>query len=1032
MTLKPGTRIGRFEIVSPLGAGGMGEVYRAKDTNLGREVAIKTLPPELSAHKDRLARFEQEARAASALNHPNIVTIYEFGRDDSTHYIAMEIVEGETLRHLCASGPVPMRQVIQIAAQILEGLAKAHEAGITHRDLKPDNVIISRDGFAKILDFGLAKVAITESQDPLVTRSATGPTTLPGELVGTVSYMSPEQANGEPVDFRADQFSFGTVLYEMVTGKHAFRKAGVAETLMAIIKEEPVPVLSLNPQAPAPLCWIVERCLSKQPEHRYASTRDLSRDLASIRDRFSEMPFKRPQVRPSNLPAQRTAFVGHESELAAAKELLLRPDARLITVTGPGGIGKTRLALEVVGQVMDHFSGGVYFIPLAALRDPGLITSVIAQTLGVRESGGQSVLDALKESLRSAFCAPTLLLLDNFEHLISAGSLVAELLGAAPAVKFLVTSRAALHVYGEHEFPVPPLALPESKTAVPVSALSSYSAMALFASRAAAVKPGFEVTDENSSGIIEICTRLDGVPLAIELAAARVKFLTPSAIRTRLANRLQLLTGGARDLPERQQTLRGTIDWSYDLLSPEEQKLFNRLAVFTGGCTLEGVEAVCDTKGDLGIDLLDGLASLVDKSLIQQVQFAEGESRFAMLDMIREYALEKLAASGEESPTRRAHAAYFLVLAEEDAAATADAERTEWLRSMDMEHDNLRAALEWLTETSSAEWALRLGVSMFRYWEQREYLAEGRERLGKILKLDQAAARNNLRSRALFAAGVLAVGQGDYASSVPLLEESVAISTELGDKRGVAVSLNALAVQARDRGDSAASYSLFGRSLAIWRESNDPLAVARGLSNMANVVKLQGDFARARSLYEEALAIFQKLGDRTGAAWTHNYMGDAAHGQSDVAAAQTLYEQALAAFRELGDRWGVASSLGDLGNLARDQKNYPLAHSRYCESMKVFQELGHKRGIARVLEGLAYSAAVESQPERALRLAGAAAVLRQSIGAPLTSAEHERLEKSLEVARQSLAGTAASAAWMDGWVMPLDKAIAEALQARPA
>src|SRR6266850_2317312 len=1026
MALTSGTKLGPYEIQSPLGAGGMGEVYRARDTRLDRSVAIKILSAAFSADCDRLVRFEQEARSASALNHPSIVTIYELGQDGSTHYIAMELVEGKTLRELLVSGLLPMRKAIEIAAQAAEGLTKAHEAGITHRDLKPENLMVSHDGFVKILDFGLAKHGSPSGEHSDMFHTSMS-LTAPGLVLGTVGYMSPEQAGGRPLDCRSDQFSFGLVLYEMVTGMRPFQKDTAAETLVAILREQAEPIVAQNRDAPAPLCWAIERCLAKEPEKRYVSTRDLAREFAAIRDRFTEKPVKQLETRPANLPVQRTGFVGREKEVAAAKELLLRQDVRLVTVTGPGGIGKTRLAVEVASGLIELFPGGIHFVPLSPLSDPGLIASVIVQTLGIREAGGQSPIEILKKNLQDSLRAPMLFLLDNFEHLIQAAPTVAELLAMGPNLKILLTSRAALHVYGEHEFPVPPLALPDSRSMPSLEMLSQYPAVALFVQRAVAAKPDFELNPENASAVTEICARLDGLPLAIELAAARVKVLSPISMLTRLASRLQLLTGGARDLPQRQQTLRAAMDWSYDLLNPSEQKLFRRLSVFVGGCTLEGVEAVCDTKGDLDLDLLDGMASMVDKSLAQQVEQAKGESRFTMLETIREYGLEKLKASREEALTKRAHAAYCLVLAEEEATEQSGAEGVEWVVRFALEHDNFRAGLEWLTETGDAEWGLRLGTALFRFWEIREYLAEGRERLGRLLQLAGAAAPTKARTRALFAAGVLAGEQGDYASADALISESADIARQLGDKTGVAVSLNAKAVHSRDRGDVVIAHALFEESLALWRELGDLKAVARALSNLANVVKLQGDYDRARSLYAECLSIFRGLGDRTGVAWSLNYQGDVARDQGDSAAARTLYENGLAIFRELGDRWGIAGTLADLGSLAREQRNYPRAHSLYRESIKVFQELEHKRGIARLLECFACSAAAQFQAERSLRLAGAAAALRQNIGAPLTPAEQAKLEASLGPARQAMTNTAGATAWLEGWGLSAEKAIEEVL-----
>jgi predicted ATPase len=1026
MPLDPGFKLGPFEIVATLGAGGMGEVYRARDLRLERTVALKLLPADFSANSDRLQRFEREARSASALNHPNIVTIYELGKDGSSHYIAMELVEGQTLRELLAAGPLPMRKAIDIAVQIAEGLTKAHEAGITHRDLKPDNIMISHDSFVKILDFGLAKQA-SSSGNALDTDTTSTSLTAVGLLVGTVGYMSPEQVDGQPLDFRSDQFSFGLVLYEMVTGKRPFHKSRLAETLVAILREQAEPVAAQNRNAPAPLCWAIERCLEKEREKRYDSTRELARELAAIRDCFSNDPNKRAEIPTSNLPVSRTGFVGREKELAAAKELLAREDVRLVTVTGPGGIGKTRFAVEVANGLLEQFSGGIHFIALSPVSDPALLPAVMVQTLGLREVGGQPALQILKKNLQDSLRAPMLFLLDNFEHLIAAAPAVAELLAAGPNLKILVTSRAALHVYGEHEFSVPPLALPDSRSARSLELLFQSPAVALFVQRAAAAKPGFELNHENAAAVGEICARLDGLPLAIELAAARVKVLSPSSLLSRLASRLQLLTGGARDLPQRQQTLRAAMDWSYDLLNPAEQKLFRRLSVFVGGCDLEGVEAVCDTKGDLDLDLLDGMASMVDKSLVQQVDRRGGESRFVMLETIREYALEKLTASGEEKLSSQAHAAYCLVLAEEEATKQGGAEGAAWLERCSLEHDNLRASLEWLTENGKADWGLRLGTALFRFWEAREYLAEGRDWLGRLLKLAGAAPATKWRTRALFAAGVLAGSQGDYGSAVSLMRESQECARRLGDKTGVAVSLNALGVLTRDRGDVPTAQAMMEESLLLWRELGDLKAVARGLSNLANTCKLQGDYDRARTLYAECLSIFRGLGDRTGVGWSLNYQGDAERDSGDFVSARSLYERALAIFWELGDRWGIAGTLADLGSLARELRDYPTAHSLYRESIKIFQELEHKRGIARMLECFACSAAAQSDAERALRLAGAAAALRQHIGAPLTPNEHIKLEACLEPARQALPNNASAMEWLQGWGLPVDKAIAEAL-----
>jgi predicted ATPase len=1021
MALALGEKLGPFEILGPLGAGGMGEVYRAWDTRLERTVAIKVLPERVSQKPEQRNQLENEARAISKLSHPNICTLHDISHHQGRDFLVLELVEGKTLREVLTAGSIPVRKIIPIAVQIADGLARAHELGIVHRDLKPENLMVSPET-VKILDFGLARLGL-EAEEDLTGDHTAASKTQPGTILGTLGYMSPEQARGGATDFRSDQFSFGVVLYEMLTGRRPFRRASAAETLGATIHEHPESIGRLNPEVPPPLSWVVERCLAKEPDKRYFSTLDLARDLLAIRDRVSDLQPSRSEARASNLPAPGSAFVGREKELAAAKALLLRDDVRLVTATGPGGIGKSRLALEVAREVSEAFPGGVYFVPLAAVKDSGLLAFAIMRALSLKETANQSPLETLREYLQNSLTAPTLLLIDNFEHMVEAAPALAELMALTPNLKFLVTSRAALRVYNEHEFPVPPLALPDSSSLPSLEKLSQYSAIALFVQRAAAVKPDFALSKENAPVVAEICARLDGLPLAIELAAARIKLLSPSAMRARLASSLQLLTGGARDLPARQQTLRQAIDWSYDLLSEAEQRLFRRLSVLVGGCNLEGVESVCDAKQDLGLDVLDGMTSLVDKSLARQTEQADGEPSFSMLETIREYARGKMSESGEEPLIRRSHAAYCLVLAE-DAAAEDAAESPSGLQErLEIESQNLRAALDWLIETGNAEWGLRLGVALFPFWERRERLTEAREWFGKLLKIPSGAALPALRMRALHCAGVLATEQHDYREAVHLLTESLQIGRGLKDARSIAVSLNALAVVHREQSDLPAARAFCEESILHWRQLQDSPAVARGLSNLAGIASAEQDPQRARSLYEESLAIFRELGDRTGAAWARNHQGDLARDEGDSAAASSLYRQSLADFRELGDRWGIAGSLADLGNLAREQREYDAAAVLYRESLGLFRDLDHKRGIARLLESFACSAAAQSQPERALRLAGAATALRQSIGAPLTADEQMKLERGLEPARNALTTTAGRTAWLEGWVTPVERAI---------
>lgn len=729
----------------------------------------------------------------------------------------------------------------------------------------------------------------------------------------------------------------------------------------------------------------------------------------------------------TQLPVARTPLVGRERELELIQALLRDPANRLVTLTGSGGSGKTRLGLRVAEDLLEPFEGHVYFVALGSVSDPGMVPDAVAESLDIREMAGRRFLDLLKDYFRQSTAPRSLLLLDNFEHILAASNFVAELIESCRTLTVLVTSRAALRIYGEHEFPVPPLPLPGPDQLRSPDLLVSNPSVVLFAQRAASVKPAFKVTAENAAMVAEICARVDGLPLAIELAAARVKMLPLAQILARLESRLQLLTTGSRDLPERQQTLRNAIDWSYDLLSDDEQKLLRRLGVFWGGCTLEGAEAACNTQSDLGADIFELMSSLVDKSLIQQRQDGSLEPRFRMLETIREYSLERLHRSGEEAATKRAHAAYCLVLAEEGNPDLNEMDRAAWLDRCDQEHDDFRAALDFLFQTSDVEWALRLCLALFKFWEMREQLSEGRTRLEGVLQLAKDQYPNE-RAKASQFLGALTTAQGDFLAASQFLQRSLAIYQELGDDRGIAISLNAVAISARDRGDYVAAQENFEQSLAYWRKASDKVATARCLHNAGNVAKIRGDYARARMALLEAIQIFEEINDRSGAAWALNQQGDVAREQGDLTTARGLYQKALLAFRDASDRWGAARSLADLGAIACDQDDQPAAYAAYRESLEIFASLEHRRGVARVLEGLACLAFAGGEPHRALAIVAAAVHLRRQIGAPLPPAEQFKLDEKLVPAWDSLGQPAGKAAWAEGWAMSLDTAMQYALK----
>ncbi len=748
-------------------------------------------------------------------------------------------------------------------------------------------------------------------------------------------------------------------------------------------------------------------------------------------------PLRTLDARPNNLPAQPTPLVGREREVAAAMDLLLSEDVRLLTLTGPGGTGKTRLAMHVAADSIDNFEQGVYLVDLAAIDDPELVAPSIAQTLGVEDSGGPLV-DSLYLHLRGR---QMLLVLDNFEQVLSAAPFVADLLARCPRLKVLVTSRAVLHLRGERELSVPPLALPDSRRlragVDAAEVLSQYSAVALFLQRAVAVRPDFAVTNQNAPAIAEISARLDGLPLAIELAAARVKLLPPEAMLARLAGSrgpspvgarptsLQLLTGGARDLPERHQTLRGTIGWSYDLLETAEQALFRRLSVFVGGFTLEAAEAVA---GPHDVDALDGVASLVDKSLVRQDQRDGEEPFFAMLETIRAFGLECLEASGEGAEYRRRHAEYILALAEEGERNLRGPGQARWLARLETEHENIRAVLGWTqTEPSAAEIGLRLAAALWWFWYIRGHWSEGRRWLEAALR-SCAPDETATRAWALLGSAVLSGHEASLAAARLRIEEGMAIFRNLGDRRGVAISLFFIGNQAVLVGDHATAESALAESQALLRQVADRWSRSLPLGPMGRLALQQGDTETARARFQEALALRREAGDEWGAAQLLNSLGDVARTRREYEVAAPLYEESLALFRKLGSKGSIPSLLHNLGQVALAQGAPERAEALFGQSLALFRYLGDERGMAECVAGLAGVAAATGQPQRAARLLGATEALLEALGVPISPSNVADYERSVARARQQLDEQTFASAWAEGSGMRLEAAIGLALQ----
>jgi predicted ATPase/class 3 adenylate cyclase/DNA-binding CsgD family transcriptional regulator len=802
-------------------------------------------------------------------------------------------------------------------------------------------------------------------------------------------------------------------------------------------------------------------------EHRL---KDLQRSTHLYQLVISGLPADFPPLKalnnnPNNLPLQLTQLIGREQEMASVLDLLQRENVRLLTLTGPGGIGKTSLSLQVAAELSDRFPDGVYFVNLAPLSDPGLVIPAITQTFTLKEMGEEPLFEMLKAYLQEK---QLLLLLDNFEQVVSAAVYVAELLASCPMLKVMVTSRAALHLRGEQEFTVPPLAVPNPKRLPNPEALSQYGAVALFIQRAQAVKAEFQVTHANAPAVAEICIRLDGLPLAIELAAARVKLLPPQALLARLGRRLQVLTGGVRDAPARQQTLRQTIEWSYQLLHPEEQRLFQRLSVFAGGCTLQAIEAVCtalDIESTAG-QVLDGVASLLDKSLLQQIEQEGGVPRLAILATVREFALEALVASGWMKVTLQAHAEYYLKFAEEVEPKLLSGDQQRWVGLLDQEYENLRAALQWSVEQGELELTLRLGGALWRFWWIRGiggFLSE------ELLWLEQAiqgieGVRTSVRAKALISVGALAYQHGDNDRAESFCQESLALFQELGDTHGIAYSLYVLGLIAARRNDYKAAKSLHEEALHLFRAVDDKEGIAHSLTDLAYGAMDEGDFNKARSLAMEGLTCFRVTGDKRGTVYALLRLGRVYYfSQTEQASALTLVAEALTLSREIGYRWGVTSALGLLGQLELNQRDlrsarshleealvlrrgigdgwgiawglyslfwvafeegdYAAAQALILESLAILRQSDDKEFIASGVEALAGVVSVQGNPVWAARLWGAAEALRKAIRAPIPPVNHARYESLVAAARMHVHGDLFRAHWEVGRTMSLDQVL---------
>jgi predicted ATPase len=932
--IQAGDTIGPYTLIRTLGRGAFGEVWLAerRSSLITTQVALK-LPLDANADLEAIRTEAQVWLRASG--HPNIVPLIDAEVYAGQVLIASEYVSGGSLQEWLAQHGGKARSVdaaVQMMGGILEGLQHLHESGLIHRDLKPSNVMVQM-GKPRLTDFGLTRVL--------------KPTGHTSNLAGTPGYMAPEAFRGE-YSPASDVWAAGILLHEMLVGALPYPETNFYPLFLAITSEPPV---ALSDHVPDALGPVLTRALAKSTTNRFASAAEMARALhAADASRAASTINSRP-AGTNNLPAQMTSFIGRGKEMVDVKAILAK--TRLLTLTGSGGCGKTRLLLQVASDLIEDYADGVWLVELASLADPGLVPQAVATVLEVREEPGKPQMQTLAQALKPR---KLLLLLDNCEHVLDAAAGLADaLLRHCPDVRILTSSRESLGTPGERTYRVPSLSLPTGTGlagAHGIADLLVSEAVRLFGDRAVLLNSDFALTDANAPAVARVCRRLDGIPLAIELAAARVRSLPVEQIEARLDDRFRLLTGGSRTALPRHQTLRALIDWSYDYLAEKEQRLLRRVSVFAGGWSLEAAEKVCGNEEIEEWEMLDLLTALVDKSLVIYEE-RRGDVRYRLLDTVRQYAVDRRTESGESGRYTILHRNYFLALAELSREKLRGPEQAAWLDRMESEHDNLRQALTFcLEQAAGGDLGLRLGAAMNPFWRIRGHISEGRVRLAALLALPEARKHTKAYADALGGAAALANIQGDYASARSMYQESLEIYGELMDRQGVANSILRVAGVSCSQGDYTAARSLNQECLEIFRQLGDKHGIADSLCSLGLVAYRQGDYVSARSLHQESLEIQRGLGDVQGIANALSNLGIAAYRQGDYASARSLHQECLETFRQLGNKHGIASSLVNLANVAYEQSDCMAANSLYQESLAIFRQLGNRQGVAQCLNNL--------------------------------------------------------------------------------
>jgi predicted ATPase/predicted Ser/Thr protein kinase len=922
----------RYRLDRELGRGGMGAVYQGFDLLLNRVVAVKLL---VSTDLDTQGKNDllNEARAVAQLNHPNIVSVFDAGESADIPFVVMEYIEGDSLHD---KPPADTAAIIHSALQICAALDEAHAHGIVHRDLKPENVITNENGLVKLTDFGLA-------------RSLADRMTQEGTLTGTVFYISPEQALGKPLDGRTDLYALGVMLYELFTGRLPFTAREPLAVIAQHINEKPQPPTEIIPAIPPALEAIILKLLAKHPDERFKSASEVRDVLEDFLAGIEYHP--KPRVL-HNIPIDLTSFIGREKEVAEVCELMRT--CRLLTLTGVGGTGKTRLALQAARKLLDNFRDGVWVVELSTIFESGQVLRAVAGVLDMRDQPNRPLLDSLVDFLRPR---NLLLILDNCEHLITAcAGTTGHLLSSCPDLKIMATSRESLGVPGEITFHVPSMKQPDNDRLMDLEEIWEIESMQLFRDRVLSVMPDFRPDQKQTEAAAKICTRLDGIPLAIELAAARVRVMPVEEIYARLSDRFRLLTGGSRSAMPRQQTLEALIDWSYDLLTENEKVLLRRLSIFSGGWTLEEAEKICSDDLLDKQDILDVLARLVDKSLVNS-DTRGFEARYAMLETIRQYARNKLIQSGESEAIRDRHMECYAEFADRVAPELWRGEQVKWMDRLEEDHDNLRAALEWsLCETCGKEHTLaglRIAASIFVFWLVRGYWSEGLDWMLKLLAHPLIIdLKDPIKNRLIYSAGFITKELGDLHSARKYFEEALNAARQQQDQRTLAFALLGLGEIAMIERFSDKAGTLIDQSLTIFRSLDDQVGIALALSRKGGLTADRQGYEKAKLYYQENLAVCRNLGHLLGIAGTLMALGRIETYYGDKNQGRKYLEESLSIFRESKDKSGIAGALSAIGYADLYDDDLVSSKEKYEEVLRINRELRSSPGIGSALIAL--------------------------------------------------------------------------------